>query len=270
MTGDRGFELLSAAADGDLSDQERAELEQWLQSSPAARRLQAELAGIEGMLSGCEPIEPPPGLQQAVLERISLPEPEAGRTVAESVSESVSESLAEWFGPLRLGRVLSYGFSAAFGALLVIAIYESQPNFGRATDIDDLVGTMAPDARTGSRKILDSFSFAEAGVASTVRLERRDDALVVDVRIETVKPVEIEVDFSDAIMEFEALAQTLNRLDSIQFANRVLRVRGQGDRRFAVLLRSQVGAAANHEATIRLQYSSEGTIVRQGVLRSVR
>ncbi len=256
MNDERVFELLSAAADDDLTAAEKAELDEILSGSAEARRLQAELAQMERDLADTPELLPPPGLREQILRRV--PQPRAG------------SSIADWLGELRFGAVLRYGFSAAFGALLAVAIYESQPQFGSASDITELVGTMAPDTDSNKRRVLDSFSFRDKGISSFARLEQRDRALLVDVRIDTTRVVDIKFDFSAAGYEFEALAQTLSNLESIQFSNKVLKVKGRGQRRFAVLLRSPDDDVLADEAQIHLEYSSNGKLLRQGMLSADR
>lgn len=257
MNDERTFELLSAAADDDLSTEEKAELDELMGHSAEARRLKAEFEEMEHVLREAPELEPPPDLREQILRRV----PQQPRTAF---------SLADRLGELRFGAVLRYGFSAAFGALLAVAIYESQPQFGSASDITELVGTMAPDTDSNKRRVLDSFSFRDKGISSFARLEQRDRALLVDVRIDTTRVVDIKFDFSAAGYEFEALAQTLSNLESIQFSNKVLKVKGRGQRRFAVLLRSPDDDVLADEAQIHLEYSSNGKLLRQGMLSADR
>ncbi len=253
MNDERTFELLSAAADDDLSTEEKEELDELLSGSAEARRLKAEFEQMERILLDTPELAPPPDLREQILRRVPQ-QPEA------------AFSLADWLGELRFGAVLRYGFSAAFGALLAVAIYESQPQFGSASDITELVGTMAPDGGSANRRILDSFSFRDKGISSFARLEQRDRALLVDVRIDTTRLVDIKFDFSAAGFEFEALAQTLSNLESIVYTNKILKVKGRGQRRFAVLLRSPDDDVLVDEAKIHLEYSSNGKLLRQGLL----
>ena len=184
---------------------------------------------------------------------------------ASKAAPAGSSWLPDW---LKLGPVLRYGVSTAFGALLVIAIYESRPDYGEMTDITELVGTMAPDAEVNQRAVLDRFSFDRTGVASIARLEQREDAFVLDVRVDTNQVVEVAIDLSASGMDLEALAQSTNNIETIQFADQILRVKGRGQRRFAVLLRERSDAAP--AAEIELEYSSNGQVVQQGTLSSTR
>lgn len=258
MSDERTFELLSAAADDDLTAAEQAELETLLEELPQARNLEADMNRLEDIMTNVADVEPPSRLRDDILQAASLPQAGA------------KWSVADWLHPIRSGAVLRYGFSVAFGALLVIAVYESQPRLGPTVDITELVGTMAPDSGGAGRSILDTFSFESTGVSSIVRLEQRDDALVLDVRIDATRPVEIAMDFTATGLEFEALAQTQSSFDTIQFANNVLRVKGRGKRRFAVLLHASDDTNSASEAEIALEFSSDGNLLQQGLLKSTR
>ena len=258
MSDERAFELLSAAADDDLTAAEQAELEKLLRELPQAENLKADMDQLEEIMANVADVDPPSRLRDEIMQAASLPQP------------SAKWSFADWLHPIRSGAVLRYGFSAAIGALLVIAVYEGQPHLGPITDITELVGTMAPDSGGVGRSVLDTFSFERTGVSSIVRLEQRDDALVLDVRIDTTRPVEISMDFAAAGLEVEALAQTQSSFESIQFADNVLKVKGRGKRRFSVLLHARDDTSSASNAEIALEFSSDGKLLQQGSLNSIR
>lgn len=263
MNVDRAFELLSASADGDLTSAEQAELDNLLSESEEARKLQRELEGLDELLEGLADLDPPPGLRDEIMRKMPFQISQAEATPTRA------SWLSDWL-PIQWGSILRYGVSTAFGALLVVAVYESRPDFGGTIDITELVGTMAPDAGGADRTVLDRFSFDTTGVSSIARLEQIDDALVLDVRIDTDQLVEVAIDFAATGLEFEALAQTTNHIDAIQFADHVLRVKGRGQRRFAVLLRKHDDTSFASEAKINLEYWRNGIFLQQGTLSSTR
>lgn len=256
MSIERAFELLSAELDNDLSPDEQEELRGLLADSAEARELASELSQLDQTLDKLPNVDPPAGLADQILGALRTPEP------------TKRVSLFDWLSSIGAGPMLRYGFSVAVGALLAIAVYENQPEGGTGADITELVGTMAPDADRPGRRILDSLSFEQTGVSSVARLERRDRSLVIDIRIDTTRIVEIAMDFDATKFEFEALAQTQSSLDAIEWSGTTLRVKGRGQRRFAVLLRPVDDEASDTETQIRLDYSSEGKILQQGTLDS--
>lgn len=262
MNLDRVFELLSAEADGELTPAERQELESLISSSGDARQLANEVRRMENFLGNQRAIEPPPGLRDDIMQRIPL-----GNARPAPAADS---GIPGWLRGLTWQPVLKYAASTAFGALLVVAVYESQPDFGPNTDITQLVGTMAPGTVIADKVVLDRFSFDDAGVSSIARLEKRGKAVVLDVRIDADKPVDLIIDFGGTNLQFEAVAQTDTEFDAMQFSNRVLRVKGRGARRFSVLLRSADGIAYTGDEAIRLEYSIEGSLLQAGALKSRR
>ena len=77
-------ELLSAYVDGELSAQERAAVERWLEQSPEARRTLDEFRGISGLLAGLSRAEVSQEFPQNVLQlaerRMLLAEPAVAST----------------------------------------------------------------------------------------------------------------------------------------------------------------------------------------------
>lgn len=260
MNLDRVFELLSAEADDELTREERAELDTLIGSSDEARQLATELRRMENFLESRPAIEPPAGLRDAIMQRIPLNQ---ARVDGHGGTGSTG-----WLRGLGWQPLLKHAASAAFGALLVIAVYESQPDFGPHADITQLVGTMAPGTVIADKVVLDRFAFDDAGVSSTARLEKRGTAIVLDISIDADSAVDLLIDFGATSLQFEAVAQTDAEFDAMQFANRVLRVNGRGARRFAVLLRSANSTATANEESIRLEYTSNGELLRAGSLKS--
>ncbi|MDH3747966.1 MAG: hypothetical protein OER97_07135 [Gammaproteobacteria bacterium] len=255
MSVERAFELLSAAADGDLTSAERAELDKLLSESAEIRKLQGEFNDMDDLLNRLPDLNPPAGLHDQIMQQASLPRPKA----------EDAWSISDWFHSITLRSILGHAAATAFGALLVIVAYESRPNFGPSPDLDDLVGTMAPSA--GVTAMLDRFSVDETGVSSIARLEQRGDSVVLDIRIDTKQLVEVSVDLAASGFEIEALAQTQSNFESIQLADHVLKIKGRGQRRFAVLLRKRDDTDFAGEAKISLEYSSNGILLQQGTLR---
>lgn len=262
MSLDRVFELLSAEADDDLTPTERNELESLISSSDDALQLANEVRRMENFLDNQCAIEPPQNLRDDIMQRIPLGDARP--------ASSADSGISAWLRSLTWQPVLKYAASTAFGALLVVAVYESQPDFGPNTDIAQLVGTMAPGTVIADKVVLDRFSFDDAGVSSVARLEKRGKAVVLDVMIDADSAVDLLIDFGGTNLQFEAVAQTDTEFDAMQFSNRVLRVKGSGARRFSVLLRSPDGVAYTGDEAIRLEYSSQGSLLQAGALKSRR
>ncbi len=262
MNLDRVFELLSAEADDNLTTAERNELDSLISSSEDARQLANEVRRMDNFLDNQRAIAPPPGLRDDIMQQIPF-----GNSPSTAPNDN---GLSAWLRNLTWRPFLMHAASTAFGALLVIAVYESQPDFGPNTDITQLVGTMAPGTVIADKVVLDRFSFDEAGISSIARLEKRGKAVVLDVRIDADRAVDLVIDFGGTNLQFEAVAQTNTEFDAMQFSNRVLQVKGRGERRFSVLLRSPDGVAYTGDEAIQLKYSSEGSLLQSAALKSRR
>lgn len=261
MNQDRVFELLSAEADNELTTAERTELESLIDSSDEARQLADEVRRMDNFLDKQPAVEPPHGLRDDIMQRIPI--------TNQSPAATGEGGAGGWLRNLGWQPVLRYAASTAFGALLVIAVYESQPDFGPNPDIEQLVGTMAPGTLIADKVVIDRFSFDDGDVSSTARLEKRGKAVVLDVSIKADKAIDLLIDFGSTNLQFEAVAQANTEFDAMEFANRVLLVKGRGARRFSVLLRSSFDdIAPTGEPMIRLEYSSGGSLLQAGALKS--
>lgn len=255
MSDERLLELLSAGSDGELSVDEKKELDELLAGNDSAAATREAWTRMDTLLRSLPPAEPPAGLGERIVSRVRLP------------GAGEASTSTGWLRPLAIDRLWRYGFSAAFGALLAIAVYESQPDYTRPANITELVGTIAPDSELAGRDIIDTFTVDAGDIDSIARLENRNGWLVLDVRIDSAKPVDISIDFGAAGLGLEALAQPPNGLESIRLQDNVLRIVGSGQRRFSVLLHRPADAVPAGEAGLWIEVTSEGNLLKQGLLR---
>lgn len=244
MSDDRAEELISAAADGRLNDAERAELERLLETSPEARRLRDAFDRMESVLASAPEAEPPAGLRDQILNRIS---PRKRQRV---------RAAPMWSQWLQTGPVMRHGLSATVGVLLAVSVYESRQPVSDVPDITELVGTMAPGASEGSHDILGTHRFRADGVESRVQLERRDGALLLDIRVDAARDVEIDVDYSAAGLRLDALLQVNGSVESIQITDHVLRLRARGQRTLTALLHKNIGRPMPDMPLMRFRFTS--------------
>ena len=250
MINERIEDLVHSDLDGELEESVREELESALAGSEEARRLQRELQELQDTLSALEPLEPPPGLHKQILDGIVLP-----------------GNRGRFFSFLEFPGFVRYGLTAAAGLLLAVGLYEFRPGTFPAGDLDNMVGTIMKDQQVQGVK-LDTFSFDIESFSSTVSLLERDDGLVLEVRLDSEEPIEITMDFTSDGLMFDAIAQMQSDLNSIEFADQAVQVKGHGRQHFAVMLHREDAAMASDEASIKLQFSRNGNLVKEGVLLS--
>ena len=256
MSEERAYELLSAAADGELNDQEQTELDRLLEASPQVRRFRTELHRIDEILRKAPDLAPPETLHDRIIASVSLPAAKPRPGVKQGSS---------WFGSTTPFTALRYGMATAAGLVLAAAFYESRGVSGPA-DLTELVGSMAPDRQRGASVVLDTFAFHGEGIESHVSLERSNGMLLLAIRVDAEAPVEISVDVGSAGARLEALAQTGDSMESIEIDGRVLRMRAKGRRQLTALLKRAEAAGPQSRQTMDLEFSSDGRLLQRGSL----
>lgn len=251
MTDERLLQLVSAAADGQLSDAEKEELERLLPGSAEARAFQQDLERLDAVLGDIPPATPPPDLLQRIINVVP-----AGK--AATTGPARVNTRGGWLQGLLPVPALRYGLAAAAGLLLAVAFYET----GQVLpgDTSQMVGTVAPAAA------LDRFSFRQGGVASEASLARQGDGLLLDIEVTADRPLEVEIDFGASGARIGSLVQSKGPVDSMEFTGQTLRFRATGRRQLTVQLHRNEKAGLAREASIALEYSSSGKLLRQGAL----
>jgi anti-sigma factor RsiW len=258
MNDERIIDLVNAATDGELSSDERAELDRLFEQSPEARRLRDEIDRIDSILRKVPELTPPETLHGRIMADIALPSP--GKRQRMIVSK------AGWPGSLDPFTVLRYGMATAAGIVLAMAFYESRPGISQPADISELVGTMAANRDRHEANIVDTFAFHAERMDGQVSLERRNGMLLLDIRVDADEPVDISVDLAAAGARLNALAQIGSSLESIEITDHVLRVRARGRRQLTAVLHRVNDTAFSGGDTIELEFSSGGKLLQRGSL----
>jgi hypothetical protein len=252
MINERITELIHSGLDGELGEPEQAELNSALEASAEAREYMKGLEVFSNLLDQESSLELPDGLHREIVENISLPAASNGFSFA------------------AIPGFVRYGLAAAAGLVMTVAIYENQQGGPGGTefgaDVGSMVGTIMRNDRAEVEETLDTLIFDLDRVSSTVRLQRRDGALVLDVLLDAKDPIDITVDFTSDGLKFDAIAQTQSELQSIEFADQAIQVKGHGRHHFAVLLHRESDLANNSEAKITLRFTSNGELLREGSL----
>ncbi|MCH8866353.1 MAG: hypothetical protein IID58_05815 [Proteobacteria bacterium] len=252
MTDDRELELISAAVDGELAAGDQAKLDALLESSAEALAFKSELEQLDSLMRGIPDLEPPAFLHASIMARTKVARP--------------NPSFLEFLSALRPGAGLRYALAAAAGALVVVIMFQNRTMLSDGSYISDLVGTMAPGNASTEADIIDSFSFRQDGLESLVQLQRSQGFMILVVRVDATTPVDISVDLTGAGLEPDALEQINSDFESIAIAGQTLHLRAVGEQRMTILLRRVDDAAFAGEATIVLEFSSDGKLLQRGAL----
>lgn len=240
MTDSRITELVNGALDEELDDAARAEFDELMRSSDAARALYESLSDLDRRLRALPQAEVPDDLHETIVDAIDLPRSKT------DVSARERHSLV----PLSL----------AASAAVIVAASVYFTNFGDdPQNLEQMSGTIAPVVDNAAMQV------DAPGLTSRARLERRGDATVLDITVESDEPVDLTIDLGDSGLVFDELTQDQSELDSFSASGQVLRARGRGRQKFAVLLSRDV-PGSDTEATVRLAYSRDGALLKQGTL----
>lgn len=178
MIEEKYLELIHAELDGELPDEQRADLSRYLLANPEARALRDELRRVCAALDGIEPVEPPRGLREAIIEAIATRRP-------------ARIGLGARRRPAAIPAALRY--AAAFaGGLLFSAIafqvgFESRDGLG----VSELVGTMTASG-PGSRVVrADSVRLALEQLEGEVTLYDTGSARVLVFDLAPQRAIEV-------------------------------------------------------------------------------
>ncbi|MDJ0657412.1 MAG: hypothetical protein QNJ40_24840 [Xanthomonadales bacterium] len=245
MVDERIKALISESLDHPLAPEDRSELDQALESSAEAREYLESLQQVDAMLAEL-PAEPfPDGLHDSIVSRVQLPAP----------------AKKSWLSGLReLPGMVRYGFAAAAGLVIAIGLYEIRPEMVDPPNSQDLMGTMVPK-RTGQVTVLDTFSFEQDSLSTSAALERREDELVLDLRLDAEQPVEVRIQLLGEGYSFQALAQSQPSFETFEFGDRAIRAVARGPQEFSVLLDPTGESTRN--ARVKLEYSSRGGLLEE-------
>jgi hypothetical protein len=231
---ERTIELIHGDLDGQLGPDERRELHILLEASDEARREHERVRALHETLGSLAEVELPPGLRDSILAAVAQP------TVA---TDTVATDHA--FGRrrrARLGLVAALAATAA-GVALVLdrspGLQELDPSVLAGT-----IGQMADD------RIQPALRLDEQAVSGRMTLHRRGSDLVIDVDLESDRPIEItaRADAGTLVLEgFVRLDGKPSRLDAVDGRIRFVHSGGQ---HYALVLVNEGDAASVIEVAV--------------------
>lgn len=253
MSGIRLEELLSAALDDALSDDERDELEELARETGNDGQLAAEYRRLNALLCGMAKHSPPEGLHERILDSVSLP---TGRET----------SKVHWLRRTAVSPVARYGLATAAGVLLTVFVHDRIPMPGMDVTPADMVGTMAPDGQRGTRAILASHRYASSEGSGQIMLTEQAGRLQLDIALDSANGLEVMVDFSSSALAVAGLAPVDGAIGDIELETDRLQLRGHGNRRVSVLLRDATSGRAGDKSRIGLAFISDGQLLEEAWL----
>ncbi|MGB5347595.1 MAG: hypothetical protein WBN23_15620 [Woeseia sp.] len=250
-------ELLSAELDHELGAAEQQELQQLLDTSDEAVAARRDYKKLDQLLRDMPEQLIPASLHHRITSSVRLPQaPPAAN----------SSRFGNLFGDLWVSPVARFSFAAAAGILFSLAIFNAAGPDVAEAPTTDMFGTMIPRSSGQAGEILDQLHLKGTGFAAGATLLRRNQQLVLDIRLDAAGPIDITVDFENTGLRFASIANRPNDVDTVHFAAPVLQLRGAGQTAFEVLLDREDTAMAAESAAIRLEFSSDGLNGERGTL----
>jgi len=256
MTEKNELELVSAAIDGELDIDEQRELDALLATSAEAQALRSDLEQLDSLLKEIPEMDPPGFLLTQIMAQS---QPEAAPKRA---------SAFDWLRQFAPGAGLRYALAASAGALVAAIIITAAEQPPGAIDVADLVGTMAPGTGTDASNVLANFAYQADDIESTVQLRAADSELYLDIQSESGVPLDIDISLGGTELSPLAMAQVEGQHRSVQIAGQNLKFQTEGTQHTTILLRRADARTSAGNADITVELSSNGRLLRQGVLQA--
>ena len=255
MLEERIIQMINADLDGELGQAEKEELDAILESSAEARSMRVEMLKLTNLLDSVPEVDPPPGLSEQILNKLSPP------------PRKPTFSLAGLFPSF---QPVTAGLAFAAGLLLTVGFYELAPRHGSPVDTTGMVGTMVAGQQGQQAVQRDSLAIDQAGVSGTVSLQQSGGFLILSFDLDSEQTTEIEVSLAEAGLSFGGIAHAprtgATTDESFEVSGGDLRVVNQGRQAFTVFLQNDaMGDGSGREITVGV--STGGVQVFSGVLR---
>ena len=189
MIDPRQQELIHEDIDNELKERDREALRQLLAESEEARRYHAELSRLNDCLDRVPEVEPPESLHERILA--DLP---AGTAQVTPPSRGWN-GLAGWF---------RYGFAAAAGLVLAVAIYEGRDDLRGPVDVSQMAGTLVSQGAQGGQ-LVDTLSLSAPGLEASASLRRDGEALVLSLDSRVDGAWQFDIDLADSGLAVDAV-----------------------------------------------------------------
>lgn len=256
MSDSRLDELLSAELDNQLTDAEQQELQQLLETTDEATAARRDYQKLDQLLRDLPAQLLPASLHHRISAGVRLPKPAAAKS--------------PWFSGLWQSPVTRFSFAATAGVLLSLAIFNvGGPNLIEGPS-SDMLGSMVPLDKDsfGHREgqLVDALRMVGDGYAGDVSLTQVNEQLLLSIGLNAARPVDIAVNFTGTGFLPDFTAATTGDIAIVSMQAPVIRLRGEGQRSFKILLSREKDAASARTADIQLEFSSDGMSPERGSL----
>lgn len=242
---------MHASIDGELSAEEQRQLEQQLDADPEAQHYYQQLKKLDHILSSEPSLQLPDGLHGQIVNQIKLPRP---------------SRLAGWLGEGLMPGLFRYGLAATVGVFVTLAVVDS----ARLTlpgDQSGMAGTMSREALKSLYQPLDTFRFDQPGASGEVTIGRRGGVYIIEVKLDSDGPLDLDLAFSDRGPGLGGIAQTSGNPGQLQYAPGGFSISSEGSASFEVLLNAQQQPIAPG-TRLALEVTRQGKVIESASLEA--
>lgn len=240
----RFSDLIQADVDGEISPDDKAELDAFLAQSEEGQALRGEFEALTAALDEMEDVEVPVHLRHVIMNM----------TPTKSEPRKAPGLLSRLSG----GSALGYVGTFAAGVVLSLALVNSnQISTGAFDDMTGLVGTIADLEKIGPARA--TVSIDENEVAGTVSLRTAGSLMILDFDLSAQEAIEIQASYSDQTIWFNGFAQLESSGTSVAAAAGSVKLEMDGKRRYAVFLNNP----GRRPAQIDMQFHARGELIHE-------
>jgi hypothetical protein len=241
--------LVQADLDGVITPEQRARLQEQLESSEEVRAFYADCQQLVEALNGLEALEPPPGMDDSILAAVRdrVAAPLAAPAEQEEPESGLRSLFAIWFN----FPVLRYASAFLLGALLTTLLSDRNVD-GAPSSVVNLAGTMSPVPEFA---LVQTRQLQSEGADLRLDLLKSDDLLQIRFSVDSDAPVELEMLYAIDAYGLFGFSQESGALGNLTAKDGALTLQALGQRGFAVFLTRR--SADTSEIELRLRREGE-------------
>lgn len=244
-------DLINAAIDGVLSDEEQKYLNRYFAQNPEASALHNQLMELSRALSVVNHAEPPPQLRQNILRAIRMKQEEKER-------KPMVFRLATAALDMRSRFAYVYVFSA--GIVLGVALSSVVMKLEREAQLDnrDLSGTMSTPPTKSDYKQVDRVVFREAAIQGSMFVGRTANSVLVELTVDSPEEVEVIAQFSQDEMRLTGFRHLQEGISGIAISGGRVQFKNRGENQYHLFFNDRGPAGGMIHVRI---YSATGLLV---------
>jgi hypothetical protein len=247
---DKLIELINAEIDGELSDEERNQLQQQLVKNPDARAMHKDLLQLNRALAPLGNLSPPGQIRENILNAVAPNN--------RSFITRLIEALLPTTAIPRYALAFVGGIVFGFGAL--------QLGDGYRTDMDSgqFVGTMTDYGSLPDAISADDISLELEQISGSVRMHQIGSMLIVEFDMNSQNAVKVVTEYRGSSIEFRGFSLKENELSSFVAYNESINLIAKGNHRYSVFLQKRQPG----ETSINIRFLADGEIFHVDSLKS--